>query len=473
MNKFVLSLAALTVFALSSCSDSSDEDPTPAVGDAEFSDAGATFNAYAGDSFEIKIKDFDATLHVLSLNDVTIKPEVLETKDGNTTVRIVIPPRVGSGRLVLKNADGEKQGPTITYNKQYVRVFLSQYYLGSEMTRLPNDVMAFFDGTDMGMKLLKYSGFTSTSNVHQAVFDVTGSMINQTEFENSMEMMDYEHGGAGMVASPDGETLYYFLRAGDKSGIGKWNNIMMVPAATLTNDHYTPEFYASSANYEQLGRVSSLASDSKGNLFTVEHQRHYIHKVSGGVVTRFAGSDVGGSTEGTGTAATFQTLQGIAIDGQDNLYVADSNRICKITPAGVVTTFAGSTEAGNRDGALGDARFEDLAAIAVGDDGTLYVYDRGNKRVRIINAAHTQVSTLHTNDGLTFEPGAHDFGLPMTVDSHGNVYLLQSSVNANDTHSSHGFNALLYEDNIPAEIFDGIITKPAGFSWSADLSYSN
>jgi hypothetical protein len=89
--------------------------------------------------------------------------------------------------------------------------------------------------------------------------------------------------------------------------------------------------------------------------------------------------------------------------------------------------------------------------------------------VRIINAAHTQVSTLHTNDGLTFEPGAHDFLLPMTVDSHGNVYLLQSSVNANNTHSSHGFNALLYEDNIPGEIFDGIITKPTGFSWSADL----
>lgn len=467
MHKYVLSLAALVAFALSSCSDSSEDNPGSLQG-VEFEGGNAAIDVHAGDTLDVKIKNFNGMYHRLTLNDKLFDQWIIEEKDGYAIYRIVVPPRIGSGHLVLSNKENEQiTGPALNYAKQYVRVFFEGYYLGSGMTRLQNDVMALYDGTSMSLKTLRYAGFSTEAGIHFAVFNVRGSTLNQTEFDYDLERIDYTYGGTGMAASKDGEKLYYFLRT-DIDG-PMLSDVMEVPTTTLTQSTYTPAFYTQAAERGKLGWLSGLASDSKGNLFTVEYQRHYIQKITNGLITRFAGGDEDRSADGTGIHAGFQLIQSIAVDGQDNLYVADSNRIRKITPAGVVTTLAGSTEAGNRDGAVADARFDKLAGIAIGDDGMLYVYDRGNKSIRIINAGHTQVSTLHMNEPWYFSPGAHDSHMPMTVDSKGNVYLLQSSENEHDTFGSHGFNAFLFEDNIPGEVFDDIITKRSNTGWAGKI----
>jgi hypothetical protein len=471
MNKYVLSLAVLTAFAfaLSSCSDSSEDNPG-SLKDVEFEGANAVIDVYAGDTLDFKIKNLNGFYHQLKLNDVLVS-QWIEEKDGSTTCRIVIPPRIGSGNLVVFNKENEQiVGPAINYHKKYVRVFMEGYYLGSGMTRVQDDAMALYDGTNVSLKTLRYAGFMTESDIHFAVFSVRRSTLNWTEFDYGLENIDYTYGGTGIAASRDGENLYYFLRTNSEPYTDPMlSDVMEVPTATLAKANYTPAFYTQAAERGKLGWVSGLASDSKGNLFTVEHQRPYIQKITNGLITRFAGSNEDRNADGTGIHAGFQTIQGIAIDGQDNLYVADSNRIRKITPAGVVTTLAGSTEAGKRDGAVADARFNNLAGIAIGDDGTLYVYDRGNKSIRIINAEHTQVSTLHMHEPWYFLPGAHDSHMPMTVDSKGNVYLLQSSKSDDDTFGSNGFNAFLFEDNIPGEIFDDIITMQGGTGWAGKL----
>lgn len=93
------------------------------------------------------------------------------------------------------------------------------------------------------------------------------------------------------------------------------------------------------------GNVRGLVIDSKGNVFTAGDS--HIGKITpDGAGNLFAGGEERGNTDGTGTNAKFFAISGMAIDAQDNLYVADAfnNNIRKITPAGKVTTFYASLD---------------------------------------------------------------------------------------------------------------------------------
>ncbi len=98
-----------------------------------------------------------------------------------------------------------------------------------------------------------------------------------------------------------------------------------------------------------------------------------------------AGSEYG-SSNGVGTDAQFAYPAGLALDKQGNLYVADTenHRLRKITPEGVVTTFAGTTK-GTTDGLATTAQFFLPREIDIDDEGAMYVADAGNHRIRKID----------------------------------------------------------------------------------------
>ncbi len=173
-----------------------------------------------------------------------------------------------------------------------------------------------------------------------------------------------------------------------------------------------------------------VATDSSDNIYVADTYSHKIRKITpGGVVTTLAGSGVQGSADGTGTAATFDYPYGLVTDSSDNTYVADtySHKIRKITPAGVVTTLAGSGAPGSADGTGTSATFNFPNGVAADSSGNIYVADTSSNKIRKITPGGV-VTTLAGSGVQGSADGAGataSFNEPsgVGVDSSGNVYV--------------------------------------------------
>jgi len=176
-----------------------------------------------------------------------------------------------------------------------------------------------------------------------------------------------------------------------------------------------------------------VAVDGSGNVYVADTNNHLIRKItSAGVVTTLAGTAGNpGSTDATGTAATFKYPYGVAVDGSGNVYVADANNhlIRKITSAGVVTTLAGTAGTqGSADGTGTAATFNSPLAVAVDGSGNVYVGDSNNYLIRKITSAGV-VTTLAGTAGIQGSADgagtAATFKFPwgVAVDGSGNVYV--------------------------------------------------
>jgi formylglycine-generating enzyme required for sulfatase activity len=151
-----------------------------------------------------------------------------------------------------------------------------------------------------------------------------------------------------------------------------------------------------------------------------------------GVVTTFAGNaplTYGLADDGTGPAASFGAPIGVAVDASGNVFVADTqnNMIRKITPDGVVSTLAGSRKEGRADGLGAVASFNNPQGIAVDFNSTIYVADTNNNLIRRIST-DGDVTTLAGSGKQGHEDGvgaAASFSLPcaVAVDSIGNLYV--------------------------------------------------
>ncbi len=123
-----------------------------------------------------------------------------------------------------------------------------------------------------------------------------------------------------------------------------------------------------------------LAPDAAGNVYVSDGQDGTIRKVTpAGVVTTFAGNpEHSGSADGVGCSARFNRPEGVAVDGAGNTYVADtSNRtVRRVTPSGNVTTIAGAAgQRGASNGTGSQARFTGPYGVALGASGAIYVAD--------------------------------------------------------------------------------------------------
>lgn len=190
-------------------------------------------------------------------------------------------------------------------------------------------------------------------------------------------------------------------------------------------------------NLAAFYQVRQLGMDASGNVYAPDRwtfpAANRVRKISPeGVVTTLAGGLNAGSTNGVGTAASFRAPTGVVVDSSGNVFVAEmgNHRIRKITPAGVVTTFAGSNR-GNLDGTGTNALFDSPAALAIDGNDNLYVSDAYNYNIRKITPAAV-VTTLAGSSAAGHANGvgpaaSFDFVTALVVDAAGNIYAADSN----------------------------------------------
>lgn len=180
---------------------------------------------------------------------------------------------------------------------------------------------------------------------------------------------------------------------------------------------------------------AGVAVDATGNIYVSDIGNHNIRKITpAGLVTTLAGSTEGFADDEVDdgiSTAQFKTPWWIAVDTSGNVYVADTNNhvIRKITSAGLVTTLAGSAGSpGSTDDTGNAARFRNPHGIAMGSDGNLYVADQGNNTIRKV----TPAGVVETLAGLAGNVGSADgvgsaarFKTPtgISADDSGNLYV--------------------------------------------------
>jgi uncharacterized protein (TIGR03437 family) len=162
-----------------------------------------------------------------------------------------------------------------------------------------------------------------------------------------------------------------------------------------------------------LPSPTGLAMDSSGNMYILETSTARVRKVSaGGTIAAYAGNGTSGFSGDGGVATSAQLFpgHGIAVDGTGNLYIADfyNNRVRKVDPSGIITTFAGSGVANSlgQGGYSGDGGPATSAmlnlpnAVAVDAAGNLYIADSANYRIRRVDRNTGVITTVAGNGNV-------------------------------------------------------------------------
>jgi serine/threonine protein kinase, bacterial len=361
------------------------------------------------------------------------------TAASGTQLVVAVPPLAGSGPVAVRVHGDSVTGPAFTYVYQYVVVTLAgqgaqgnsdgtgtaagfnypigiaadasgNLYVGDQLnekvrkitpagvvtTLAGNGTPASADGTGNSATFYYPTGVTVDPSGNIYVTDLGGNTIRKVTSTGVVTTV----AGDGGSGSANGAAATATFRSPTGVAIDKSGNLYIADAANNMIRMITPGGIVSTlagsgpqGSADGTGAAASfyypygIAIDASGNLYVADARNNKIRKItSAGVVSTFAGSGGLGSADGTGTAASFNYPAGIAIDSAGNLYVADvdNSEIRKITPAGVVTTVAGSTTAGDTDGTGSAAAFSYPYGVTVDKSGNIYVTEQGNDKVRKI-----------------------------------------------------------------------------------------
>ena len=190
----------------------------------------------------------------------------------------------------------------------------------------------------------------------------------------------------------------------------------------------TPKLVVSAATAAMSGDQFRCVVSNAGGSATSTPESLTVSTV--GVTTLAGWPGSSGSADGTGWDARFALAGGLRTDSQGNIYASDSENytIRKVTPAGVVTTVAGTPrKSGSTDGPVASALFSGVGGVAVNAEGTLYVADSGNYTIRkieggVVSTLAGVAGTRGEVDGTGSSARLYD-PQNLALDSAGNIYV--------------------------------------------------
>lgn len=195
-----------------------------------------------------------------------------------------------------------------------------------------------------------------------------------------------------------------------------------------------------SATSASVGYIQILAKDKFGNIYSTAQNSNKIRKTTpAGLISTFAGTGVASSTGDGGQAslATFNNIFGLAVDASGNVYVSEyyGQRIRKISTNGIVSTVVGTGVAGfTGDGGLAvNAQISNPGRISFDKNGNMYFVDYSNLRIRKVNTSGVistvagNGSTGYNGDGISATSASLYYPTDITLDTASNLIITDAS----------------------------------------------
>lgn len=328
-------------------------------------------------------KAFGSTLEAVQVFFNGSEAAVLSVQDNQIVA--LVPSQATTGNITVVINNEVYEGPEFIY------------LLSGDVSTFAGSTSGYANGTGANAQFNEPYDVAVDANGNVLVADRENHRIRKISPEG--EVSNFAGNGTQGFADGTGENAQFYFPEGiatDAAGnvyvADTFNNSIrkITPNGEVTTlagstDDGDIDGNGSSARFE---RPADIATDTQGNIYVADSFNNKIKKISpSGQVITLAGSGERGDADGPGSSAAFNTPSAVAVDLEGNIYVADRNndKIKKITPDGNVSTFAGSGEEGEANGAANIAQFNTPNGIAVDTNGNVMVSDYGNNTVRVIS----------------------------------------------------------------------------------------
>jgi sugar lactone lactonase YvrE len=376
MKKLFFNLIPILVL-IASCHKSDDQSPTPTP---------ATIT-HINPAEAIKGTEITLTGNNFGTNSSAVQvffngKEAAITSITNTQIKVKVPPRAYTGNVTVKMNGNTSNGPVFTYLISDVQVgtFAGSTIGYNDATGTAaqfNTPAAIAFGADGTMYVADRSNHKIRSVSPQGVVNtLAGSVAGYADGTGTAAKFNIP---IGLVVGTDGN-IYV-------SDMSNHKIRKVTPQGVVTTLAGSTAGNADGAGVSaQFFNPFGITTASDGTLYVADFGNSTIRKMTlNGNVTTFAGGLIGDIND-VGLLARFKTPSGIVYGTDGNLYVADNgnHKIKKIQPDGKVTTLAGSIQ-GSANGVGTAAQFNFPHSIAMSPDGYLYVSDLYNHIIRKIS----------------------------------------------------------------------------------------